>query len=353
MLKSFETPIRAVCAAILAAPLLAMAAPQYIAHEIAGPDGQTLFALAMNDQGQIVGRTNANRKVDRGAAFFSSRRVFRETAIFGAELSLARAINNAGDIVGYYTPDTDEFEQRAYLQRRGQAPVDLFAAGEFWLSLPMAINREGMVVGAVEVSGLTDYRAFVWNDGVTTLLDSPFGGSYSTANAVSDKGVVVGTATDADGFEHAFRYANGQVTGLPSLVQKGPKDEARAVNSAGDVAGSCRLADFHRHACLWKEGGGIVDLGALPDAAWSKAFGLNDAGVAVGQSGSAADQDQVPHAVVFRQGRVDDLNAVTQLPAGVHLDIAFAVNEAGQIVAQGKDAQHKYRSYRLDPVTTR
>lgn len=353
MPQLFETPMRAICAAILAAPLLAMAAPQYVAHEIAGPDGQTMFALGMNDQGQIVGRTNGNRKVERAGAFFAGRHVFRATAIFGAELSLARAINHAGDIVGYYTPDTDKFEQRAYLQRRGQKPVDLFAAGEYWLSLPQAINRDGMVVGAVEVSGLTNYQAFVWKDGVTTLLESPFGGSYSAANAVSDHGIVVGTATDADGFEHAFRYADGQMVGLPSLVQKAPKDEARAVNSAGDVAGSCRLADFHRHACLWTAVGGIVDLGALPNAAWSKGFGLNDAGVAVGQSGSAGDEDQVPHAVVFREGQVVDLNAVTQLPAGVHLDIAFAVNEAGQIVAQGKDAQHKYRSYRLDPVTAR
>jgi probable HAF family extracellular repeat protein len=339
--------VRACCAVLLAAaPLLSLAAPQYVASEIQSPQGQSMYAIALNDHAQVVGRTNAKRKVDEARAFVAGPHTFKSAAIFGADLSFALAINNAGDVVGHYTPDTDVFERRAFLQRRGQAPINLFAEGEFWISNAMGINRHGMVVGAVEKSGLTDYQAFVWQNGAATLLVNTLGGSYSTANAVNDSGVVVGTATDADGFEHAFRYENGQMVGLPTLVQRAPRDWAYAVNAVGDVAGACLLANFHRHACVWKDGG-VADLGALPDAEWSNAFGINDAGVAVGQSGG---EGHSPHAVVFRDGQVMNLNTLATLPPGVHLDIAIAINEAGQIVAQGKDAEGLRHSYRLEPV---
>jgi probable HAF family extracellular repeat protein len=342
----FAASVRAGCTALLAAaPLLSLAAPQYVAREIEGPQGQSMYAVALNDHAQVVGRTNVQRKADEARAFFAGLHTFKSIAVFGADWSSALAVNNAGDVVGYYTPDKDVFEQRAFLQRRGQAPVNLFAEGEFWLSSARGINRHGMVVGAVKRSGLTDYQAFVWQDGETTLLVNTLGGSYSTANAVSDSGVVVGTATDANGFEHAFRYENGQMVGLPA-AQRGPRDEAYAVNAAGDVVGACVLANFHRHACLWK-GGGVVDLGALPDAAWSKAFGINDAGVAVGQSGG---EGHAPHAVVFRDGQVMSLNTLTTLPSGVRLDVAITINDAGQIVAQGKDANGRRHSYWLEPV---
>jgi probable HAF family extracellular repeat protein len=342
----FTASVRACNAVLLAtAPLLSVAAQQYVAREIEGPQGQSMYAVALNDHAQVVGRTDAKRQADEAKAFFAGPHAFKSKAIFGADWSFALAINDAGDTVGYYAPDQDAFEQRAFLQRRGRSAINLFAPGEFWLSSAHGINRQGMVVGAVQRSGLTNYQAFVWQDGETTLLLNTLGGSYATANAVNDSGVVVGTATDANGFEHAFRYESGQMVGLPA-AQRAPRDEARDVNAAGDVVGACVLANFQRHACLWKDGG-VVDLGALPDAAWSKAFGINDAGAAVGQSGG---EGYSPHAVVFRDGQVMNLNALTTLPSGVHLDVAIAINAAGQIVAQGKDANGRRHSYWLEPV---
>lgn len=343
----FTAPARACCAAWLAAPAMALAAPQYIAHEIQDPQGHSLYAFALNDHAQVVGRTNAKRYVRDAQAFFAGRHTYTSQAVFGGDFSFARAINNAGDIAGHYLRDKSDFRPRAFIQQRGQAPLELFADDAAWASEVSGINRQGMVVGTVQLTPTSNWQAFSWQGGQATLLVNAFGGVYSDAEAVNDSGVVVGTATDSVGFMHAFRHERGKMVALPSLLpySSAPGDVAYAVNAAGDAVGSCAVVNFFRHACLWKDGG-VTDLGVLPGAGWSQAFGINDAGVAVGRS----DGDgRSVHAVIFRDGQVMDLDPLTTLPPGVHLDVAIAINKAGQIVAQGKDAKGRH-SYWLEPV---
>lgn len=336
-------------AAALALPLQALAASafafEYVAHEIRGDQGQSVYAQALNDRGWVVGRTDARLRPRVAEAFFASPQAFKSRAVFGADFSFAQAINHAGDIAGHYQLDKNTYGPRAFLKRRGQPLLDLFAAG--WIGHAGGINRHGTVVGAALPAGTANFQAFVWQDGQVTLLTNTLGGDRSDANAVNDDGVVVGSATDADGALRAFRHENGEMIALPSLAPLGALgDVAEAINAAGDVAGSCEAPSLYHHACVWK-GDAVVDLGTLPRAIWSQAYGINGAGVAVGRSGG---EGHSAHAVVFRDGRVLNLNQLTQLPPGVHLDLAISINEAGQIIVQGKDADRARHSYLLVPV---
>ena len=82
----------------------------------------------------------------------------------------------------------------------------------------------------------------------------------------------------------------------------------------------------------------MTNLGTLPGFRQSAASDLNDSGIVVGGS------------VVWYNGVMVDLN--TLIPAGSEVRVLFAhaINNAGQIVAQGHDAKGDVVAILLTPV---
>jgi probable HAF family extracellular repeat protein len=76
----------------------------------------------------------------------------------------------------------------------------------------------------------------------------------------------------------------------------------------------------------------MQDLGTLPGGTSSFAFGLNDSGQVVGDSYNASGQ---PHAFVWQNGTMSDLNDLIPPGSGWVLGNATAINNAGQIVGVG------------------
>ncbi len=106
------------------------------------------------------------------------------------------------------------------------------------------------------------------------------GGPESEATAVNAAGVVVGTACG-----RGFRWEAGRLTDL------GPDQggsEALAVNADGMVAGCSWTVTDRPAATLWDPAGSLVRLPALPAEQTSVAHGIDDDGLVVGSSRSAA-----------------------------------------------------------------
>ena len=147
------------------------------------------------------------------------------------------------------------------------------------------------------------------------LLGTP--GGNSMAWAVNDGGVVVGVSND-----RAFRWENGVMTPLGEL----PGDTyswARDVNNIGQAVGfSCSTGGSCR-AVIWPSTGGVT---ALPHLAGglSQAHGINDAGQVVGSSVNAAG---VRHAVIWNAGVITDIHSL----AGGTSE-AWKINRHGQVV---------------------
>jgi len=94
--------------------------------------------------------------------------------------------------------------------------------------------------------------------------DGTLGGTISVAMAVNDSGQVVGDSFIAGNAEfHAFSWtAAGGIVDLGTV--RGTDSEAVAVNSSGQVVGNSNTANNSPTcAFLWTATGGMIDLGTL------------------------------------------------------------------------------------------
>ncbi|HYC31754.1 MAG TPA: GC-type dockerin domain-anchored protein [Gemmatimonadales bacterium] len=171
------------------------------------------------------------------------------------------------------------------------------------------------------------------------------GGFGSAARAVSDSGVIVGTAdTELQvGVPCVWPVEGGVV---PLGVDQAWFGEALAVNDTGHVAGYA-YTRTGTVAFVWSAEAGMVDIGNLGNH-HAVARGINNRGEVVGQSfipGTSAAQ----HAFVWRAGVLTDLETAIAPDSGWSLWDASAITEDGRIVGAGV-LNGRPRAFLLTPI---
>ncbi len=151
-------------------------------------------------------------------------------------------------------------------------------------SVARAINNSGQVVGGSEITGDIAWHAFLYSGGVMQDL----GGTTTEARGINDSGQVVGISTYGFMVYHAFLYSGGVVQDIGTLG--GSNSYAYGINGSGQVVGTSEIAmyDFTTHAFIYS-GGVMTDLNTLlpSGSGWilTRARAINDQGQIVG-SGS-------------------------------------------------------------------
>jgi probable HAF family extracellular repeat protein len=183
-------------------------------------------------------------------------------------------------------------------------------------SFAEAVNERGDVVGTSDV-GDTISHAFLWRDGEMTDLGT-LGGLSSVGQDINERGDVVGYSNPPDTFDlHAFLWRDGEMTDLGTLG--GPDSFATGVNDRGDVVGYSSTAAGEIHAFLWRDGT-MTDLGG---GTTSLAYAVNNRGAIAG------DADQAP--TVWLRGTSVSLD----LPPGAEFGSALAINDRGDVAGYG------------------
>jgi probable HAF family extracellular repeat protein len=128
------------------------------------------------------------------------------------------------------------------------------------------------------------------------MLDlGTLGGGVSAAVAINDAGQVVGDSLIASDSEyHAF--LRSAASGLVDLGTLGGDSNANALNNRGEVVGIYYTSDGDMHAYSWSREHKMIDLGTL-GGSFSRADALNDRGQIVGYSAVAGEQH---HAVLWQ-----------------------------------------------------
>ena len=201
-------------------------------------------ATAVNAAGTAVGGSGSGAFVLAGSTL----------TVPGGPLPRPYAINDGGLVVGSVAPDS--LETAARFDGAGFAILDLSglglpapAHGGYYASQALAANNAGVIVGKVRYESGSPLPkpgwAFLHANGSSVSLGF-LGGYIAAAKDINTDGIVVGTATIADGTPHAFVYSAGVMSDLNALVASGGAGwvlgSANAVNDAGAIVGEGTVA---------------------------------------------------------------------------------------------------------------
>ena len=172
------------------------------------PGDTVSAATAINDAGQVVGISGI---CDQAVGRFSARNaVLWEDGsaenignLGGVAWNTPMAINERGDVVGFSNisaADGGAFNAHGFVWLNG-APglIDLAPLPGDAYSQALGINNDRQVVGLSCSLGFASCRAFIWQDGVTTDLNTlaPGYGDYLySADDINDRGMISGLAIE-------------------------------------------------------------------------------------------------------------------------------------------------------------
>lgn len=215
--------------------------------------------------------------------------------------------------------------------------VDLGGLGPY--AAAEAINDRGEVVGTANLPQDDQvFHAVRWRrpGEIADLgaLDPRPGRNQSQGTGINDWGLAVGTSSTQEG-ARAVLYAAGQVINLGALVVGPTESVGLDVNNWGVVVGSARSTpgggDGPYAAFVW-----FGRMTALPGLGGdSQARAINDRGVIVGYSTGP----QGPRAVRWVRGAIEELGTL----GGT--SFAADVNLRGQIVGWSTDAAGTYHAF--------
>jgi probable HAF family extracellular repeat protein len=256
----------------------------------------------------------------------------------GSRGSIPLAINNRGDIVGYSAAPVPGQPYDAYhpfLWQNGTMTDlgrDMGTPPGSANTEAEAINDKGTVVG----SGPGSLQ--MWKDGVRTPL-----GFQGRAEDLNKSGTIVGSYYTGSATQ-AFIYKDGAFTALGTLG--GSNSSASAVNDFDVVVGSSQLAGDSVSHAFASYRGYKLDLGTLGGN--SGAVDINNRGTIVG---TYQDASGVWKAWIIDRGRMRPLfDSYVNVPAGNQY--VAAINEQGTVTGNIDNSAFVYDDGKLMILNT-
>ena len=249
----------------------------------------------------------------------------------GGASSVADAINNAGQVVGY--AEAADGSPRAVIWTAGIPTV--LSAG---LGRALAVNAGGAAAGSVlSTDGTRTDTALLSPSGMVDV--GTLGGSFAIVVGINDSGQFAGYSRRADGKDHAFLATAAGMADLGTYG--GDYSQAYAINNAGLVVGSAYDA-AGKARCFLSTGGGLVDPGTL-GGTFCNAFAVNDSGQVTGSSATAAG---IGHAFMHDARGMLDLGTL-----GGSSSLGKAINRHGHVVGSARTAANQTHAFLHDGTT--
>jgi probable HAF family extracellular repeat protein len=253
--------------------------------------------------------------------------------------SAASSINNHGQIVGFAFSDDFSRVRAVFWTDSNSLPTDLGTLGGE-TSAANALNQRGSIVGQADTSDGLTHAAFWANGSARAVMLADLGGDFSQALGINAAARIVGDGTDTSGNFQALFWAgsNAAAVSLATLGGDFMNTFAGAISANGQIVGAATTADFSvSHAVSWdKSTKPAVDMGALSGGlSNSEALAVNNRGQVVGDAFN--EEGSVNHAVLWPDAKRPAVDLNTRIPpnSGWVLEVATGINNAGVIVGHG------------------
>jgi uncharacterized membrane protein len=274
--------------------------------------GYESFANAVNGTGQVIGGalntvSDPNSLAGPGflptqtRAFLSEHGEMQDLGTLGGTDAIAQFINERGQVVGWsYTgsapntscPGVFPVATGSFIWDRSHGMQDLGTLGGT-CTLVSGLNNNGTAVG-IYVNDEQIERGFVWQNGTIQDFDASLGGDFTGSEGINDRGAIAGWA-----------YLAGNAS---------------------------------YHAALWQQVGNTTDLGVVAGDDCSFASSINAKTQIVGTSlGDGCTFDENSRGFLWESGSLYDLNTLIPPGASLHLLLALAINDRGEIAGSGLD----------------
>ena len=320
----------------------AAAQPAYTVQDLGTLGGFESLARSINNFGQAAGRSLDSDGLPHAFRTAPSRPISANNdnlGSLGGPGSSGFSINIFGQVVG--TGATPQLAAQHAFRTGANLPInpatdDLGVLSGSTESFALDINNAGQVAGYSVVDG--NSRAFrtAANQPInpdTDDLGTPLGGDDYRATGINNLGHVAGSFT-VDETGHAFLQRDGVMTEI-AVQGTGPQAVA-GINDLGQIALTINSRPF-----IWKDGQ-LTDLGA-PSGMVSLPHAINITGQVIGEVFGGS-------AFLYRSGVMHQLNDLIPPQSGWVLDVAYGINDLGQIVGYGRmPGNSQQRAFRLDP----
>lgn len=306
--------------------------PQYTVIDL----GPYFYTRGINDSGQVAG----SYAFGTGAAMLYSDGVSRVITPPNGVFAQAWGINNLGDVVGdvmfcdQSNGNCNNSFTRAFVYNSKKNTYNILGTLGGRDSRAFAINDFGQVTGYsfIATSGSVEH-AFIFRDGTFTDIGAVFGSADTLALSINNYGQVAGYASSNTFSRGAFLYDSG------SFLFFEPSGIARDVNNRGELVGNFGGNDDGSGRAFLYTHGARLDIGNL-GGTFARANAVNNLGHVVGVTGPSWFVSEGQKAFIYDSsvaGSVmKDLNTMVPAVAGRVLAEATDINDAGQIVANGK-----------------
>ena len=168
--------------------------------------------LGVNDSDIAVGFYTDAAGAGHGFRYDIDRHTFRTVAVTGATSTTATAIDNHGDVAGFYTGANGN--QSGFLLGANGKLTSLNFPGAT-MTQALGVNNKGEVVGLYQTGtgDAAQTHGFTWTAKQAYLtVDDPSGAGGTTVNGVNDAGNLVGFYVDAQGDTHGMLATPQKVT---------------------------------------------------------------------------------------------------------------------------------------------
>jgi probable HAF family extracellular repeat protein len=224
------------------------------------------------------------------------------------------------------TPGAAPASPHSHVDSGRLIPLGSLGGGMSWAE---AMNERGDVIGG-STDARHEWRAVVWWHGQRS--PTALGIDHASPQTISERGHIVGRLWDGSGL---FLWRQGLVTYLTPPV--GMEMEQRAINDRDQIVGTVYDQNGASRAFLWQQG--RLTLLPIPKMTNSTAVDINNHGEILGTL--TARGSEAGRAVLWRGGRMITLGSL-----GGAGSTPVALNDHGQVIGnsaiRGSSVEHPF-----------